>query len=405
MAVKNKIKSSSGANPIAGTIESVSGYPTKLKIFQVECSRFYWARVYINGIYKVRSLKTESRKEAIEKAKQFYEDCLVNRRLGIDEVPRVDSFITVGEMVMDSLKAGSNYRLYLDFNSRFKKELVPFFGKTDISLIRHLDIDLFMRKLLDRKLSPATVSNYFIVLKRIMKYAFDNHIINQIPEFPKIHGKTTIVTRRDYFEKEELDRLIVAVEELAEKRALVRGVEIGLEIKYLIRFMVGSFIRPSDLRVLKHKHVKVMVNENQPDVSLQKYLLLSHPATKTTDQEVVTMPDSYYAYQDLLKHQGVRGYADPDDYLFLPQYENRTTMIRTLGRLFAGVVAKAGVGSKDELHTLYSLRHSAIMFRLMMGNVNTLKLARNARTSQLMIEKFYASRLTNLMGVDELHGL
>jgi len=405
MAEKNKIKNGSGANPIAGTIESVSGYPTKLKIFQVECSRFYWARVYINGIYKVRSLKTESRKEAIEKAKQFYEDCLVNRRLGIDEVPRVDSFIAVGEMVMDSLKAGSNYRLYLDFNSRFKKELVPFFGKTDISLIRHLDIDLFMRKLLDRKLSPATVSNYFIVLKRIMKYAFDNHIINQIPEFPKIHGKTTIVTRRDYFEKEELDKLIVAVEELAEKRALVRGVEIGLEIKYLIRFMVGSFIRPSDLRVLKHKHVKVMINENQPDVNLQKYLLLSHPATKTTDQEVVTMPDSYYAYQDLLKHQESRGYADPDDYLFLPQYENRTTMIRTLGRLFAGVVAKAGVGSKDELHTLYSLRHSAIMFRLMMGNVNTLKLARNARTSQLMIEKFYASRLTNLMGVDELHGV
>lgn len=405
MAVKNKSKSGSGANPIAGTIESVSGYPTKLKIFQVECSKFYWARVYINSVYKVRSLKTESRKEAIEKAKQFYEDCLVNRRLGIDEVPRVDSFVAVGEMVMESLKAGSNYRLYLDFNSRFKKELIPFFSKTDISLIRHSDIDLFMRKLLDRKLSPATVSNYFIVLKRIMKYAFDNHIISQIPEFPKIHGKTTVVTKRDYFEKEELDKLIIAVEELAEKRTLVRGVEIGLEIKFLIRFMVGSFIRPSDLRVLKHKHVKVMINENQPDPHLQKYLLLSHPATKTTDQEVVTMPDAYYAYQDLLKYQEGRGYSDPDNYLFLPQYENRTTMIRTMGRLFAGVVAKAGVGSKDELHTLYSLRHSAIMFRLIMGNVNTLKLARNARTSQLMIEKFYASRLTNLMGVDELHGI
>ena len=36
-------------------------------------------------------------------------------------------------------------------------------------------------------------------------------------------------------------------------------------------------------------------------------------------------------------------------------------------------------------------------------NINTLQLAKNARTSQLMIEKFYASRLTNLMGVDELH--
>jgi hypothetical protein len=41
----------------------------------------------------------------------------------------------------------------------------------------------------------------------------------------------------------------------------------------------------------------------------------------------------------------------------------------------------------------------------MMGIVNTLKLARNARTSQLMIERFYASRLSNLMEVDELHGI
>jgi hypothetical protein len=44
------------------------------------------------------------------------------------------------------------------------------------------------------------------------------------------------------------------------------------------------------------------------------------------------------------------------------------------------------------------------MFRLMLGqNINTLQLAKNARTSQVMIERFYASRLTNLMGVNEIH--
>lgn len=48
--------------------------------------------------------------------------------------------------------------------------------------------------------------------------------------------------------------------------------------------------------------------------------------------------------------------------------------------------------------------HSSIMFRLMLGqNINTLQLAKNARTSQVMIERFYASRLTNLMGVNEIH--
>jgi hypothetical protein len=97
--------------------------------------------------------------------------------------------------------------------------------------------------------------------------------------------------------------------------------------------------------------------------------------------------------------------ANPDDYLFFPKYKNRNTMIGTLDRCFRAVVRKANITAEEESHTLYSLRHSAIMFRLMMGIVNTLKLARNARTSQLMIERFYASRLSNLMEVDELHGI
>lgn len=78
-------------------------------------------------------------------------------------------------------------------------------------------------------------------------------------------------------------------------------------------------------------------------------------------------------------------------------------MITRAGRSFSEVVKESGVGNDDEKHTLYSLRHTAIMYRLLLGKVNTLQLAKNARTSQLMIEKYYASRLTNLMGVEELH--
>ncbi|MEY3804170.1 MAG: hypothetical protein RL667_292, partial [Pseudomonadota bacterium] len=63
-------------------MESVPGYPSKLKISKVNCSRFYWARVYINGSYKMRSLKTESRKEAINLAKKFYEEALISDRTG-----------------------------------------------------------------------------------------------------------------------------------------------------------------------------------------------------------------------------------------------------------------------------------------------------------------------------------
>ena len=53
---------------------------------------------------------------------------------------------------------------------------------------------------------------------------------------------------------------------------------------------------------------------------------------------------------------------------------------------------------------LYSLRHTAIMYRLLFGgDINLLTLARNARTSVAMIERFYAAQLEGQLVVNELH--
>lgn len=53
--------------------------------------------------------------------------------------------------------------------------------------------------------------------------------------------------------------------------------------------------------------------------------------------------------------------------------------------------------------TYYSLRHSSIMFRLLYGaSIDTLKLARNARTSPEMIDRFYAAPLMGEMAIAEL---
>ena len=78
-------------------------------------------------------------------------------------------------------------------------------------------------------------------------------------------------------------------------------------------------------------------------------------------------------------------------------------MIAVAGRIFAAVMKRANLTQEGEKHTLYSLRHTSIMYRLLKGDVDTLTLAKNARTSQAMIEKFYASRLTALMNLDKLH--
>lgn len=391
------------ANAILETMESVPGYPSKLKFFKVDCSKFYWARVYVNGSYKVRSLKTESRKEAINLTKKFYEEALISDRTGSMGAPRNRTFSNVGLTYIETLNGIGKDRLYKDDLNRFKKELVPHFGEKDVGLITNADIGALMKKLQLKKLAPATINHYIVVLRKILNFAADNQLIQATPNFPKIVGKSTGQTKRDYFEQAEYKKLTKTVDRLEAKGVKVRGVPITAEMKYLIQFMVNSFIRPSDLRVLKNHHVKVMIKDDEKDERYKKYLLLTHPATKTTDQDVVTMTAAAPVYEKLLEFQKARGYGKKDDYVFFPNYLNRDTMITRAGRSFSEIVKESGVGNDDEKHTLYSLRHTAIMYRLLLGKVNTLQLAKNARTSQLMIEKYYASRLTNLMGVEELH--
>jgi integrase len=77
--------------------------------------------------------------------------------------------------------------------------------------------------------------------------------------------------------------------------------------------------------------------------------------------------------------------------------------LAVLGFWFKWVMREAGVASVDALgrdRTLYCLRHTSIMFRLLYGQgIDMLTLARNARTSVQMIERFYASALDGEMNV------
>ena len=111
-------------------------------------------------------------------------------------------------------------------------------------------------------------------------------------------------------------------------------------------------------------------------------------------------------YERLLARQQKEGFGRPDDYVFQPQHaENRDYGMRQLHRQFDQLLKITDMkkDARGEPRSLYSLRHSSIMFRLMFGRtVDTLTLARNARTSPEMIDRFYAAPLQGEMNVGEL---
>lgn len=168
----------------------------------------------------------------------------------------------------------------------------------------------------------------------------------------------------------------------------------------LIRFMVYTFLRPGDIRQLKNKHVEVVRGSFN-------YLRLTLPEVKRHKAPVVSLPAAVGIYERLLQRQLSSGYGHPEDYVFFPEEKNRRLILDVIGWQFNWILKELDLkqGPHGVNRSLYSLRHTSITFRLIYGgNIDLLTLARNARTSVEMIEKFYASTLSAEMNIALLHG-
>ncbi|MES2824021.1 MAG: hypothetical protein V4732_10505, partial [Pseudomonadota bacterium] len=244
-----------------------------------------------------------------------------------------------------------------------------------------------------------------------LNYALITNLITRLPLFPKVktprqsRGPFTIVEYRNLLKTawrlrdqpymmQHRPRLININE------GMKNEVYMPKDMTRLIGFMVNSFIRPSDLKFLQHKHVEVIESN-------YRYLRLSLSETKKHDQPIVTMTACVGIYKRILKDAKALGYGKPNDFVFLPEIsKNRDHALRHMGFLLMWVLNTSNLkyGSKGQNRTLYCLRHTAITFRLLYGEgVDLLTLAKNARTSVNMIEKHYASTLNGEMNISLLH--
>jgi hypothetical protein len=151
---------------------------------------------------------------------------------------------------------------------------------------------------------------------------------------------------------------------------------------------------------MQHKHVEIVRRE-------WTYLRLTLPPSKGHSYPITTMPWAVKVYERICRRQELEfGRAvQPDDFVFMPMASTRDHAMKLLAKQFDSIldITQLKIGAVGEPRSLYSLRHSSIMFRLMFGRtVDTLTLARNARTSPEMIDRFYAAPLQGEMNVGEL---
>jgi hypothetical protein len=247
-------------NPIKETMQTVRGYPSTLVIYKISASRFYWSRCYFNGKYKVKTTKSENVKSAKEFAAKFYKDTLLSS-ITTKTSNRNKQFAVVGNLFFQSTEKNSTTSTYKADHNRYTQHILNEFNQQEVDTITNAQISQFVEKLLATGIKPATIKHHIIVLRKILKFAIANDLMTNLPVFPRITGKLQTSLKRDYLTVPEYDQVCKSAETLAKKKTLVQSIAITDEMKYLIQFMVNSFIRPSDLRVLKHKHV---VHESLP---------------------------------------------------------------------------------------------------------------------------------------------
>jgi hypothetical protein len=118
------------------------------------------------------------------------------------------------------------------------------------------------------------------------------------------------------------------------------------------------------------------------------------------------MPKAIEVYNEIVERQRTEKFGKAEDFVFQPQHkENRDYAIQQLHRQFEYVLQLTNLKTNGagEKRTLYSLRHTAIMFRLIDSQgLDLLTLARNARTSVEMIDRFYAKHLLAEMNIEKL---
>lgn len=413
---KDFYKERNRALPIVSTITSVPNFPTKLSIFLTNASCYWQVRCFFNGKTIIRSLRTTNKRDAISYAKDFYNAhlCRVPATETI-QYSRTHSIEFVAQLMLQAeqgrVDRGEVAKHSLTMLvSRLRKQVIPFFERIPVENIDYGQVERFFNYLCTLSYKPITLSQYLTALRKVLNTAQANKWIEQVPQFPKLRISSTA---RGNFTAAEYLQLLRCAKRMRDTKPVKRKVthrntqggvfasyaNIPYEMAWVIGFMVNSFVRPVDIKLIQHKHVEIVRGEHC-------YLRLSLPETKRHKAQIVTLPAAVHIYEQLTKYFAKQGLAGADDYLFLPKLQHRHSAIFLLEKMFKRILEKTNLrfGTQGQRRTLYSLRHSAITFRLLYGQgIDLLTLARNARTSLEMIDKFYASELRAEMNVGMLH--
>ena len=286
-----------------------------------------------------------------------------------------------------------------DYRQRYRRYCELPLGKRRVREVTHRTLKELVADMAAEGIKSGTILTVMSFISRVLSLAVDEGVIENAPAIPRPKQQDS---PRSAFSRTQYRHLLDTCRkaEAGDIEVRWKTVKLDTDFRALITFAVNSFFRPGDLFALQHKQVEIVERRDT------KYLKLTPPASKRHAKPIISMPAAVDVYKRLLARQKASGRGEPEDYVFFPERPNRDYAKEIGRRLFGRLLEAADLktNARGEPYTLYSLRHTAIMLRLVNADgLDLLTLARNCRTSVEMIDRFYASELTAEMNVDVLH--
>ena len=372
------------------SIKSLKQLRKGLAIYKTGRSPFWYIRLRdpVAGKYVVRSSRERSRLEAAETAYEFADNFRSKANNEFAQ-KKSTSFEHYAKLLISAQKGKSKWS---DGDSKLLNRqndgLINYFGKHDVTKITPGMVRTYLHYLDENRTKPlaeSTQSKHVVILRKVLTLAVEDGLMNTLPLMPKIK---TVDTPRHSFTDDEYIRFSKASSECGKRGDVVRGVQITGHHAKMFKFVVHSFLRPTEgeLFGLKHKDIQVHRNPTHLEMSVR--------GGKTGKRVSVTMPLAVPLYGST-KTQIEWSEVVPEDYVWMPEYPNRQTAINTARRLFNHILEVAGLTDSDKKLSPYSLRHYALQARLRSshGKVNVHTLAQNAGTSVDQLERFYLKKM------------
>lgn len=373
-----------------------------LYLYQTPRSPFWYAKVWVPSQQKYfsKSTKETDRLEATQAAINFADKTLST--IGtVERNPKATRFETYADRFDANLRAsvGNKSRKYIDYHNtlyRHNDGLIAFFGDMQIKTIntgkmRDYLHDLDIKR--DKPLSGSTKKKHIMVLRAVMRMAFEDEQIERVPDPPKIMTKDN---PRTAFTDSQYKQFIRAANTCVKQGDKVSGISLTQHHVHIFRFIVHTFVRPTtgELFFLRHRDIQIRSNPPRLEMVIRK--------GKTGLRESFTMPFAVAVYKSILREN-----APPDasisqikenladEFVFMAEYDNRAYARTALSRIFLHFLRAAKLDQLEESFSTYSLRHYALQKRVRdsKSKVNINLLAKNAGTSVEMLERYYLSKM------------